>query len=60
VSADHDFVRLAHERIEAAAAFPGLIFILPKTRVGDVVRAVALVAEAYDAVDVAGWIEWVP
>ncbi len=60
VSADHDFLRLAHERICAGAAFPGLIFVLPGARVGEVVRAVALVADALDSVDVAGRIEWVP
>ena len=60
VSADHDFLRLAHERIEAGTTFPGLIFILPGARVGDVVRAVALVAAALDPADVAGCVEWVP
>ncbi len=60
VSADQDFLRLAQESIEAGTAFPGLIFILPKTRVGEAVRAIALVAEALDAADLAGWIEWVP
>jgi hypothetical protein len=60
VSADHDFLRLAHEHIGAGTAFPGLIFILPGARVGDVVRAVGLVADALDPADVAGCIEWVP
>ena len=60
MSADHDFLRLARERIEAGVAFPGLIFILPRASVGDVVRAVALIADAFDPADIAGWIEWVP
>jgi hypothetical protein len=60
VSSDHDFLRLAHERIGAGAPFPGLIFILPGARVGEIVRAVALAADALDPADVAGCIEWVP
>lgn len=60
VSADHDFLRLAHARIGAGTSFPGLIFILPGARVGEVVRAVALIADALDRADVAGRIEWVP
>ena len=60
VSADQDFLRLAHERIEVGTPFPGLLFVLPRARVGEVVRAVALVADALDPTDIAGWIEWVP
>jgi len=60
VSADRDFLRLAQECVEAAASFPGLIFILPATRVGDAVRAITLVAEALSPDDLEGWIEWVP
>lgn len=60
VSADHDFLRLAQERSEAGVAFAGLIFILPWTRVGEAVRAIALVADVLDPEDLADWIEWVP
>lgn len=60
LSADHDFLRLAQERVEAADPFPGLIFILPATRVGDAVRAIALMAETLSPDNLKGWIEWVP
>ena len=33
ITCDQEFLRLAHERAEAALSFPGAIFILPATRV---------------------------
>jgi hypothetical protein len=60
VTADQDFLRLAHERIVANMAVPGLVFIQAGIRVGEAVRAIALLAEALDPADMASWIEWVP
>ena len=60
VTADQDFLRMAHERIVASVAVPGLVFIQPGTRVGEVVRAIALLAQVLDPADMVSWIEWVP
>ena len=60
VTADQDFLRLAHERVESGASIPGVIFILPRTTVGDAVRAIALLAEALQPSDLRDRVEWVP
>jgi hypothetical protein len=44
---------------KAGAAFPGVIFILPSTSVGDAVRGITLLASVLDAGDVENWIEWI-
>jgi hypothetical protein len=59
ITADDDFLRLAHARREAGAAFPGVIFILPSTSVGDAVRGITLLASVLAAGDVENWIEWI-
>lgn len=59
VTADHDFLRLAHEQVEEGGSIPGLIFILPKTGVGDAIRAIALLAEALERTDLHDRVEWV-
>ncbi len=60
VTCDGDFLRLVRERTERRERHDGLIFILPRTTVGDAVRAIALAAEVLDPPDMADWIEWVP
>lgn len=60
VTADHDFLRIAHDRIQGGLPFPGLIFILPATALGDAIRAIVIAAEALDVADMAGTIHWVP
>ncbi len=60
LSGDQDFLTLAHRCARESIPFPGLIFILPKSAVGDVIRAVALVADLSSPEEIAGWIEWVP
>lgn len=60
LSGDQDFLLLAHRCATEGTAFPGLIFILPKSSLGEVIRAVALIASLYSPEDLAGWIEWVP
>lgn len=60
VTNDQDFLRLAHDRMEKGLPFPGVIFVLPGTPVGDAVRAIADLAVVLDAYDMAGRIEWVP
>jgi hypothetical protein len=60
LSGDQDFLHLTHRRAGEGIAFPGLIFIQPKSAVGEVIRAVALLAELLAPEDIAGWIEWVP
>jgi len=59
VTADHDFLSLIQLQLETGS-FPGLIFILPATAVGEAVRAIVLVATVLEPQDVANWIEWVP
>lgn len=60
LSGDQDFLVLAHRCATDAVAFPGLLFIQPKTTVGEVIRAVALLAMLLSPGEIAGWIEWVP
>lgn len=60
LSGDQDFLLLAHRCATEGTAFPGLVFIQPKRPLGEVIRAVALIASLYSPEDLAGWIEWVP
>ena len=60
LSGDQDFLALAKEWLDAGRAFPGLVFITPLARLGDVVRGVVLCAEVLDPADMTDWIEWVP
>jgi hypothetical protein len=60
VTADYDFLRVSREHIEVGSGFPGTIFILPESRVGATVRAIALIATVLEPAEIANWIEWVP
>jgi predicted nuclease of predicted toxin-antitoxin system len=60
LTGDADFLALAHQRVDAGGRHPGIIFILPRSAVGDVIRAVALVVEALEPSEIDRWIEWVP
>jgi hypothetical protein len=42
LSRDQDFLLLAHRYATEGVPFPGLIFIQPKSTIGEVIRAVAL------------------
>src|SRR5688572_16981877 len=44
VTCDHDFLEMLHDRAE----HPGLLFVLPETKVGDAIRAIVLVSEIYE------------
>ena len=57
VTADHDFLNLVHERSDG---HHGLLFILPRTSVGDAVRAIALAADILEPAEIENWIEWIP
>lgn len=59
VSNDQDFLRLAHQRAEGGADHPGLLFILPRTPIGNAVRSIALVSQAKTPEDLRNWIEWI-
>jgi predicted nuclease of predicted toxin-antitoxin system len=59
VSNDQDFLRLANDRAMSGTGHPGLIFIRPRTRVGDAVLGVALIAHAKTPDAMCDWIEWV-
>lgn len=59
VSNDQDFLRLAHQLAEGGAGHPGLLFILPRTPIGDAVRSIALVSQAKTPEDLQNWIEWI-
>ena len=60
LTADADFLALVHQRAASGERHPGVIFILPRTGVGDAIRAVAFVAETLDQHEIENWIEWVP
>lgn len=59
LTADQDFLRMAHARTEAAQPFAGVIFILPRTTVGDAIRAI-MVLMALPPSEFEGRIHWVP
>jgi predicted nuclease of predicted toxin-antitoxin system len=59
VTCDHDFLVLARSHLDAGVEFPGVVFILPATVVGDAVRGVALIATLLDAGEMVNRIEWV-
>ena len=60
LSRDQDFLVLAHRCATDGIPFPGLVFIQPKATVGEVIRAVVLLAMSLTPEEIAGWIEWVP
>lgn len=60
VSTDADFLELADAARSARQRFPGLIFILPSTKVDTAIRSIALLATALRPSDIESWIEWVP
>ena len=59
VTADHDFLVIADDHVQQGVRFPGVLFILPQTTVGEAVRAISLVAAAREPSDVASRIEWI-
>lgn len=59
LTTDQDFLRMAHARTQAARPFSGVIFILPRTTVGDAIRAI-LVLMALPPSDFEARIHWVP
>jgi predicted nuclease of predicted toxin-antitoxin system len=56
VSADTDFLQLC----ASDTSSPGLIFIVPESPVGPVVRAIDLIATALEPEEMTNRIEWVP
>lgn len=60
LTADQDFLRLAHERAMAGVQHPGLFYLLPATPVGEAVRAIAMLCVAMTADEMVDWIEWIP
>ncbi len=59
VTADHDFLELADDLVARGVRFPGVMFILPYTMVGEAVRAITLVALAREPRELANRIEWI-
>ena len=60
LTSDTDFLELAHRRAQHGLPHPGVLFIMPRTGVGDAIRAVVLAAEVLDHEEMASWIEWIP
>lgn len=57
LTGDHDFLRLTQA---PSVAFPGLIFLLPATPLGEAIRAVAFLATILEPADMENRVEWVP
>lgn len=60
LTADQDFLLLAHRRIIEGASFPGVLFLLPEASVGEAVRAICVASAVLDPDDMANRIEWLP
>ncbi len=60
LTSDTDFLELAHRRVHDGLPHPGVLFIMPRTGVGEAIRAVVLAAEVLDHEEMASWIEWIP
>ena len=59
VTSDSDFLVRVRDKVAAGENFPGLIFIQPRTSVGDAVRAIAMLGDV-DHADMVSSIAWVP
>lgn len=59
LTADHDFLRLAHARAMAGQQSPSVIFILPRTTIGVAIRAILVLAGQSPA-QLVNQIHWVP
>jgi hypothetical protein len=59
VTSDHDFLTLVHARLGDGLHFPGLLFILPRTPVGDAVRAIVDIALTLEEQRLANNIYWI-
>jgi predicted nuclease of predicted toxin-antitoxin system len=60
LTSDADFLRIAHDLVAQGGHHLGVVFIRGGTRVGDAVRAVALVATVLEPDEMRDWIEWIP
>lgn len=56
VSCDQDFLALVKE----TATFPGLIYILPGSQVGEIVRAIDFLVAVLSPAEMTNVVEWVP
>jgi predicted nuclease of predicted toxin-antitoxin system len=56
ITTDHDFLALVSDGCE----HPGLLFVLPRTSVGDAIRAITLMAQVFEPAEMRNWIEWIP
>jgi hypothetical protein len=60
VTADRDFIELAHKSFAAGGRHAGVIYIKPRAPIGDAIRAIALLAQGLEPAELESRIEWVP
>jgi hypothetical protein len=60
LTGNQDFLELVQPTADGPFSFPGMIFVLPQTRIGEAVRAITVVATVLSAEEMVNWIEWVP
>ncbi len=58
VTADEDFLILASTLARPGGTFPGLLFILPSTTIGQAVSGIVLAAEVLEPAEMMNSIEW--
>ena len=60
VTADQDFLVIAADLQARDVTFPGVLYILQGTPLGEAIRAIADAAEVLDPDDMSNWVEWIP
>lgn len=60
MTADQDFLRLAHETVTRGAHHPGVVYILPATPIGEAIRSITKLCLVMTPEAMIDWIEWIP
>ena len=60
VTSDRDFFAIVSAVLISGDSFRGLIFIQPRSTLGEAVRRIAQAAKAFDPKDIENRIEWIP
>ena len=60
VTSDRDFLVIVSGLLIGGGFFPGLLFIQPRSAVGEAVRRIAQTAKAFDPNNIENRIEWIP
>jgi predicted nuclease of predicted toxin-antitoxin system len=60
VTSDRDFIAIVKGVLTREGSFPVIIFIQPRSALGEAVRRIAEAAKVLDPADIENGIEWIP